>query len=73
MKRPNGEYELMVSYDTDDVRQESVMSERLGDIACDADVRCFCLKREAWMEWAGCHRAGAIGECLKAPHRSIVS
>jgi len=53
-RRPNGEYELKVPYDTDEDLDEAV-SELLSDIACDAgDRHCFS-ESEARMEGTDRH------------------
>ncbi|MDA8453102.1 recombinase family protein [Acidovorax sp. NCPPB 3859] len=53
-RRPNGEYELKVPYDTDEDLDE-VVSELLSDIACDADDRHCFSESEARMEGTDRH------------------
>lgn len=53
-RRPNGEYELKVSYDSDDELDETV-NELLSDIASDADDRHCFSESEARMEDADRH------------------
>lgn len=53
-QRPNGEYELKVSYDTDKDLDEAV-DELLSDVACDADDRHCFSESEACMEGTDRH------------------
>jgi DNA invertase Pin-like site-specific DNA recombinase len=53
-RRPNGEYELKVPYDTDEDLDEAV-SELLSDIACDADDRHCFSESEARMDGTDRH------------------
>lgn len=53
-RRPNGDYELKVPYDTDEDLDEA-MSELLSDIACDADDRHCFSESEAHMEGTDRH------------------
>jgi DNA invertase Pin-like site-specific DNA recombinase len=53
-RRPNGEYELKVPYDTDKDLDEAV-SELLSDIACDADDHHCFSESEARMEGTDRH------------------
>lgn len=53
-RRPNGEYELKVPYDSDE-DLDNIVNELLSDIACDADDRHCFSESDARMEGAERH------------------
>jgi hypothetical protein len=53
-RRPNGEYELEVPYDSDE-DLENTVNELLGDIACEADDRHCFSESDARMEGTDRH------------------